>query len=286
MRDVGAGAHALLTTPGAGKWYRSAGRVGAPAASTSTSGRRCVEWLPQETIVFDGALADIDTRGEPRRATRAIIGWEILCLGRTGSGERFDARRDAALRTAITRDGTAAVARARRASTAAARLLHVAARARRAARSAARCSPRRRESTPRCSPRCRASAARGDARRDAAARAAGRALSRRLERSGAAAASSRCGRCCGPRCIGRAAHDAAHLETPERSHGTDPARKGQAADLHRRAARRAAQGARAEAQLSGSGRVHQRRDPGRRARRPHGRRADELRRDAPRRATT
>src|ERR1700682_3280986 len=53
------GASALITTPGAGKWYRSAGpwarsRVAIEAGSSST-----VEWLPQETIVYDGALADI-----------------------------------------------------------------------------------------------------------------------------------------------------------------------------------------------------------------------------------
>ena len=53
--------------------------------------RRMLEWLPQETIVFDGALAAARLRGRPRRARRAIIGWDIVCLGRTGSGERFTA---------------------------------------------------------------------------------------------------------------------------------------------------------------------------------------------------
>ncbi len=82
-------AHALLTTPGAAKWYRSAGawarqRVAIDAAAGST-----VEWLPQETIVFDGALADISW--EARIAADAcLISWEVICLGRSGSGERFE----------------------------------------------------------------------------------------------------------------------------------------------------------------------------------------------------
>ena len=106
----GAGAHALLTTPGAGKWYRSAGAVGAAARSRFDVGRRALEWLPQETIVFDGALRRHRHASRPRRRRARYIGWEIVCLGRTGSGERFDQRRDARCDTEIARDGTAAVA--------------------------------------------------------------------------------------------------------------------------------------------------------------------------------
>jgi urease accessory protein len=47
-----------------------------------------LEWLPQETIVFDGALAE--TAYDVHLGAQAgIIGWDIVCLGRTGSGERF-----------------------------------------------------------------------------------------------------------------------------------------------------------------------------------------------------
>ena len=47
----------LMTTPGAGKWYRSAGPWASQKLRFDVSGS--LEWLPQETIVFDGALADI-----------------------------------------------------------------------------------------------------------------------------------------------------------------------------------------------------------------------------------
>ena len=79
-------AHALLTTPGAGKWYRSAGARAAQSLAFRVGGT--LEWLPRETIVFDGALAELRTVVQLAAGAR-FIGWEILCLGRRGSGERF-----------------------------------------------------------------------------------------------------------------------------------------------------------------------------------------------------
>jgi urease accessory protein len=85
---AGGSAHALLTTPGAGKWYRSGGAWAGQRLLFEAGGGACVEWLPQETIVFDGALAAMRT--EVRLAPDArYLGWEILCLGRSGSGERY-----------------------------------------------------------------------------------------------------------------------------------------------------------------------------------------------------
>jgi urease accessory protein len=98
---AGSGARAQLTTPGAGKWYRSAGPWAAQKLDFEVDG--VLEWLPQETIVFDGALADLST--EVRLGADArYIGWEILCLGRTGSGERYQ-RGTIRLSTRIHRDG-------------------------------------------------------------------------------------------------------------------------------------------------------------------------------------
>ena len=84
--QTGTAAFAQLTTPGAGKWYRSAGAWASQRLAFDVEG--ALEWLPQETIVFDGALAELST--EVRLGADArYIGWEILCLGRSGSGERF-----------------------------------------------------------------------------------------------------------------------------------------------------------------------------------------------------
>lgn len=96
------GAHALLTTPGAGKWYRSAGPWARQRIGFDVATGACLEWLPQETIIFDGAYADL--RLDLRLADDACyIGWDILCLGRTGSGERFE-RGECRARTMIYRD--------------------------------------------------------------------------------------------------------------------------------------------------------------------------------------
>jgi urease accessory protein len=83
---TGENASALLTTPGAAKWYRSAGPWARQSVALEVDGM--LEWLPQETIVFDGARAE--TAYDVNLGAQAgIIGWDIVCLGRTGSGERF-----------------------------------------------------------------------------------------------------------------------------------------------------------------------------------------------------
>lgn len=86
---VGEGAHALLTTPGAGKWYRSGGRLASLSQRIEVAAGGVCEWLPQESILFDDAEAHLST--EVALAPGAtFIGSEMLCFGRTGSGERFD----------------------------------------------------------------------------------------------------------------------------------------------------------------------------------------------------
>lgn len=101
--DVSEGAHALLTTPGAGKWYRSAGAQARQAVTIQVGTGGTVEWLPQETIVFDGARARIEADIELAADAR-YCGWEVLCLGRRASGERFE-RGELRLATRIAREG-------------------------------------------------------------------------------------------------------------------------------------------------------------------------------------
>jgi urease accessory protein len=62
-----------------------------------------LEWLPRETIVFDGALAELQCDVQLKDGGR-FIGWEIVCLGRTGSGERFD-RGEISTETSVARNG-------------------------------------------------------------------------------------------------------------------------------------------------------------------------------------
>lgn len=85
---LGPGAHAQLTTPGAGKWYRSAGLEASQTLDFTLAAGAALEWLPQETIVFDGARARMGAT-VALAADARYIGWDILCLGRRASGERF-----------------------------------------------------------------------------------------------------------------------------------------------------------------------------------------------------
>jgi urease accessory protein len=87
--DVGAGAQAQLTTPGAGKWYRSGGADASQRIDFSVGEGATLEWLPQESIVFDGARARMETHVSLAADSR-YIGWDILCLGRAAAGERFE----------------------------------------------------------------------------------------------------------------------------------------------------------------------------------------------------
>ena len=103
--DVAAepGATALATSPGAAKFYRSAGPRAHQAISLEVADAARFDWLPQETIVFAGA--DVTSTTHVRLAADARhCGWEVLCLGRPGSGAPFDAGRWDA-RLAIDRDG-------------------------------------------------------------------------------------------------------------------------------------------------------------------------------------
>lgn len=88
--DVEPDAFAQLTTPGATKWYRAGGRAASSRMTIRASDGAVVEWMPQGTIVFRGAQAAstlvVELRGEA-----TYIGWDVVCLGRTASAERFDA---------------------------------------------------------------------------------------------------------------------------------------------------------------------------------------------------
>lgn len=100
---AGAGAHALISTPGAAKWYRSNGRKSVQRIVLRIDPDAGIEWLPQETIFFDDANVALDMAVELRGNAR-YLGCDILCFGRTASGERF-ARGRIRQQMKILRDG-------------------------------------------------------------------------------------------------------------------------------------------------------------------------------------
>jgi urease accessory protein len=85
---VGRDAWAQITSPGAAKWYRAAGpayqQLGLKVAAGAT-----LEWLPQETIIFSAAQAELSTSIDLEGDARLFY-WDVVALGRPASGERFD----------------------------------------------------------------------------------------------------------------------------------------------------------------------------------------------------
>lgn len=83
------GSHALLTTPSAGKIYRADSNHGVQRQQVNLTVRDAAcEWLPMETIVFDGAHGKLTTRinlyGDAK-----FIGSDVFCLGRPKSALPF-----------------------------------------------------------------------------------------------------------------------------------------------------------------------------------------------------
>jgi urease accessory protein len=86
--NVHADAHAVITTPGAAKWYGSAeGRGAQQQIEMNLCGD--LEWLPQESIIFNQARGDSQIRITIAPESR-MIGWDAVVLGRKASGEAFE----------------------------------------------------------------------------------------------------------------------------------------------------------------------------------------------------
>ncbi len=87
---VSNGAHcrALVAQQAAEKIYRSAGQVTEIDVSLRAEAASWLEWLPQETILFDQAQMRRRTRIDVQGSGRVLAG-EILVFGRAAMRERF-----------------------------------------------------------------------------------------------------------------------------------------------------------------------------------------------------
>lgn len=86
--DADTGAHAVITTPAAGKFYRSSGAQAAQVNHLRVAAGATLEWLPQETIVYNQASARMHTLVQLDGNAR-FIGWEMVCLGLPASDQPF-----------------------------------------------------------------------------------------------------------------------------------------------------------------------------------------------------
>jgi urease accessory protein len=82
------GARAVLTTPGAAKFYRSPQALCTQTSRVVVGEGAVCEYLPQETILFDGARAAITTSVSLARDA-TYVGWDFFSLGRPAAAESF-----------------------------------------------------------------------------------------------------------------------------------------------------------------------------------------------------
>jgi urease accessory protein len=85
---VESASHAVVTTPAAGKFYRSAGPQASQVNELYASADAALEWLPQETIIYNQAKAKMRTTVRLDKGAR-FIGWEMICLGLPASKQPF-----------------------------------------------------------------------------------------------------------------------------------------------------------------------------------------------------
>ena len=75
-----AGAHGLVTTPGATRFYKSDGEPALQRTSIALQGDARLEWLPMEAICYNGCLAENHLRLTLEDSAE-FIGWDITALG-------------------------------------------------------------------------------------------------------------------------------------------------------------------------------------------------------------
>ena len=91
--NLQAGSHALITTPGATRFYKSTGADAVQTLVAKVADGARLEWLPLETLAYRACKATNRMRFELAPGAE-MMGWDVLALGLPAAAEPFD---DAAL---------------------------------------------------------------------------------------------------------------------------------------------------------------------------------------------
>lgn len=81
--------HALITTPGATRFYRSAGETSTQTVQATLADGARLEWLPMETIAYSACQAQNQLRFSLAPGAETI-GWDLLALGLPAAGQPFE----------------------------------------------------------------------------------------------------------------------------------------------------------------------------------------------------
>ncbi len=86
--DLEANSSAVVTTPGATKWYKAPRHLCRQQTTIRLAERATLDWLPQENIFYNATRVESTFRLQIGPGATAI-GWEIGMLGRQASGEEW-----------------------------------------------------------------------------------------------------------------------------------------------------------------------------------------------------
>ena len=78
--SVGAGAHGLITTPGATRFYRSAGELAQQTLHAQLASQAKLEWLPLEALAYNQCQAENRAVFE-LAASAELLAWDVTALG-------------------------------------------------------------------------------------------------------------------------------------------------------------------------------------------------------------
>ena len=83
------GSHALITTPGATRFYRSEGEPALQSVRLQLAADARLEWLPMEALAYSGCQATSEVRMH-LAAGAEMIGWDLLVLGLPAASQPFE----------------------------------------------------------------------------------------------------------------------------------------------------------------------------------------------------
>jgi urease accessory protein len=83
------GTHALITTPGATRFYKSLGDAASQRTMIKMEDVARLEWLPLENIAYSGCLAENKLQLQ-LAPTAEVIGWDITALGLPATEQPFE----------------------------------------------------------------------------------------------------------------------------------------------------------------------------------------------------
>jgi len=78
--SVASGAHGLVTTPGATRFYRSDGDIAQQHTTLTLAPGARMEWLPLEALLYSGCLAENKLVIQAAPGAE-MMGWDLTCLG-------------------------------------------------------------------------------------------------------------------------------------------------------------------------------------------------------------